>query len=67
MKLRIANRPSLVRDTSNGAVINTDEAALAEARKRKEAAQRKQDEIQELKQDVADLKHMLGEIIKRLN
>lgn len=63
----IENRPSLRRDMSNGAVINTDDTAFLKAVKAAEAAKRKSNEIQDLKDDVKELKQLMQTIIERLN
>jgi len=65
MKVRILDHDNLVKDTVSKAVINTDEIALDRARRRKEAAARKTDEIEELKQDVTEIKSLLKQLLDR--
>ena len=65
MKVGIEGHNSLVRDTSNMAVINTDSSALEAARRRQKEAQDKANELQQLKDDVAELKQMMKEVLKK--
>lgn len=67
MKVNIENRPGLQRDISSGAVINTDNAAYEKALRAQELAKAKQNEIEDLKQDVKELKQLMQTIIERLN
>ena len=67
MKVNIENRPGLQRDISSGAVINTDNAAYEKALRAQELAKTKQNEIEDLKQDVKELKQLMQTIIERLN
>ena len=65
MKVGIEGHNSLVRDTNNMAVINTDSSALEAARRRQKEAQDKANELQQLKDDVAELKQMMKEVLKK--
>ena len=65
MKVGIEGHNSLVRDTSNMAIINTDNSALEAARRRQIEAQNKVNEMQQLKDDVAELKQMMKEVLKK--
>ena len=67
MKVNIQNRPGLQRDMNSGAVINTDNTAYQKALKAKLAAENKEKELQSIKDDVAELKDLMNQIIKRLN
>jgi len=66
-RVNIQDRPGLQRDISSGAVINTDNTAYAKALKAQELAKAKQHEIDDLKQDVKELKQLMQTIIERLN
>ncbi|MBI19538.1 MAG: hypothetical protein CMB73_03075 [Euryarchaeota archaeon] len=66
-RVNIQDRPGLQRDISSGAVINTDNTAYAKALKAQELAKAKQNEIEDLKQDVKELKQLMQTIIERLN
>ena len=65
MKVGIEGHNSLVRDTNNMAIINTDSSALEAARRRQQEAQNKADEMKQLKDDVAELKQMMKEVLKK--
>ena len=65
MKVGIEVHNSLVRDTNNMAIINTDSSALEAARRRQIEAQNKANELQQLKDDVAELKQMMKEVLKK--
>tara|TARA_Y100001938_G_C7973734_1_gene370692 strand:+ start:205 stop:408 length:204 start_codon:yes stop_codon:yes gene_type:complete len=65
MKVGIEGHNSLVRDTNNMAIINTDSSALEAARRRQREAQNKENELQQLKDDVAELKQMMKEVLKK--
>tara|TARA_B100000927_G_scaffold243198_2_gene205137 strand:- start:1889 stop:2092 length:204 start_codon:yes stop_codon:yes gene_type:complete len=65
MKVGIEGHNSLVRDIHNMAIINTDSSALEAARRRQQEAQSKADEMKQLKEDVAELKLMMKEVLKK--
>ena len=65
MKVGIEGHNSLVRDTNNMAIINTDSSALEAARRRQKEAQDKANELQQLKDDDAELKQMMKEVLKK--
>ena len=67
MKVGIENKPGLVRDTTNMAVINTDRNALETAREKQRKAALEKQEIQDLKNDVAELKQMIQRLINGNN
>ena len=67
MKVNIENRPGLQRDMNSGAVINTDNTAYQRALNAKLAAEKKEEELQSIKNDVQELKDLMNQIIKRLN
>ena len=67
MKVKIENSSGLIRDTSNMAVINTDRNALEAAREKQRRAALDKQEIQDLKNDVAELKQMIRDLINGNN
>lgn len=67
MKVKIENSTGLIRDTSNMAVINTDRNALEAAREKQRRAALDKQEIQDLKNDVAELKQMIRDLINGNN
>ena len=67
MKVNIQNRPSLQRDLNSGAIINTDSTAYHKALNAKMMAEQKENELQEIKNEVQDLKILINKIIERLS
>ena len=64
--LQVKDRPELVKDDVTKAVLNTDATALDAYRKRREAQREVKtmcDEIDDIKNDIADIKSLLKEII----
>ena len=67
MRVGIEGSKGLQRDTGNMAVINTDSSALEAAKRRQQQAALNKQEIQELKNDVAELKQMIQRLINGNN
>jgi vacuolar-type H+-ATPase subunit D/Vma8 len=67
MRVNIKNRPGLQRDINSGAVINTDITAYQKALNAKAAAEQKENELQDIKNEVQDLKILMNKIIERLS
>ena len=70
--VKIENMNGLARDLSSHAVISTSVEAFDEYQRRKALASQKtnelkkqQEEIDMLKRDIGEIKHMLQEILKR--
>jgi|TARA_B110000444_G_C18811804_1_gene583004 hypothetical protein len=61
-KKKIIGSPDLVKDTSTGAVINTNTNAFAKRRQQMQLAQEKDNKLVQLENDVAELK----KIVKKL-
>jgi len=64
--LQVKDRPDLVKDDVTKAVLNTDTASLDAYRKRREAQREVKtmcEEIDDIKNDIADIKSLLKEII----
>lgn len=64
--LEVEGHPGLVRDKNTGVVLNTNEAEVAAARARKKAWKEKQKELEELKNDVSELKDMMKQILEKI-
>ena len=60
----VEGHPGLARNKSTGAIININSSEMAQARKRKKIWQTQQNEIQELKSDVTEIKTMLKRLIE---
>jgi hypothetical protein len=69
--LKVEGHENLVRDTSSKAIINTNKNAYEVAKRRAEEAQRQRDvmretarEINTLKCEMHEIKHLLQELVK---
>ena len=51
----------------NGVVLNVNDDEIEAAKKRKELMRQKDKEINELKDEVSDIKKMLTQIVEKLN
>lgn len=60
------NAPGFGRDPETGAIININTSAIGMAKKAKENRNRQKQEIEQLKQDVNDIKSLLTQIIEKL-
>lgn len=63
---RVKDKEHLVKDESNGAIINTDRDGYLAYKQRKITMKSRQDEITELKTEVFELKGMMKELMGRL-
>ena len=70
--LKVEGHDNLVRDTSSKAIINTNKNAYEVAKRRAEEAQRQRDvmretarEINTLKCEMHEIKHLLQELVKK--
>ena len=70
--LKVEGHDNLVRDTSSKAIINTNKNAYEVAKRRAEEAQRQRDEMREtareintLKCEMHEIKHLLQELVKK--
>jgi hypothetical protein len=63
---RIEGQPSLVRDDSNMAVINTDSSSLRRSKRLKERYKSQDSEINILRQEVNDMKDILLQINEKM-
>lgn len=61
--LQVENNPSLVREKSTRAVINTDDEAYYKYMEKKAHLSKKDEEIKNLKHEVEDLKQMVEKLI----
>lgn len=60
----VAGHDSLARDPATGAIVNINKAELEQARQRKAQRSIQKNEINQLKNDVADLKVMIAKLIE---
>jgi len=62
----VEDNPKLVRDNYSKAIINTDSEAYDAYMKRKKKAIEKENELQNLKKEVSEIKDLLIQIAKKV-
>lgn len=62
---KVDGHPGLIKN-EDGIVLNTNESEIEQARARKRARREAQKEIDDLKQDVSELKDMMRQLIEKL-
>ncbi len=67
MRKKVEGHNHLVKDEFSKAVINTDTDAYALYKKRRTLMQTKNNEIQELKSEVTELKIMMTQVLEKCN
>ena len=67
MYKNVEGHSNLVRDTSTGAILNINKEEIGAARKRKLERRQKEQEFDNLKDEVGDIKKMLTQIIEKLD
>ena len=66
MKVRVGNHPGLVKDTRSGAIINTNKEEMQAAKTRKANRLREAQRLDQLENDISELKGLLKEIVGKL-
>jgi len=67
MFLKVKGHEGYVKNTETGVVLNVNKEEIEAARKRKALRQQQEQDINNLKNEVSDIKTMLGTIIEKLN
>jgi hypothetical protein len=65
--INVAGENSLVRDKESGAILNTNKGEIYQAKARKKAKTQAKHELDNLKQDVSDMKIMLSKILEKID
>ena len=65
--VKVQGHNGYVRDKSNGAILNINNEEIEAAKRRKAERLNKDKEINELKNEVSDIKKMLTQIVEKLN
>ena len=65
--IKVENLPGYVRDTLTGAILNTNVEEIRAAKARKAAKEKEKEDINNLKNEVSDIKLMLNTIIEKLD
>jgi len=61
---KVQGHAHLVRDNNTGAILNTDSTGITQARHRKKAWKDQQEELVQLRSDVAMMKQMLQQLLE---
>ena len=67
MFLKVEGHEGYFRDTNTGAILNVNKEEIEAARKRKALRQQQKQDINNLNNEVSDIKKMLGTIIEKLD
>ena len=67
MFVKVDGHEGYVKNTETGVVLNVNKAEIEAARKRKALKKQQEEDINNLKNEVSDIKNMLGEIIEKLD
>jgi hypothetical protein len=72
MFVRIKNDPTLIRDTTNRALLNTDVEGLEKykaqrllAKKRLQEQEEMKNKVEKLEQDISEIKNLLQQLVTR--
>jgi len=65
--VKVEGETGLVRDNNSGAILNVNHSELENARKRKALRRQQNEDINNLKTEVSDIKKMLIQIIEKLD
>lgn len=62
---KVENEETLRRDSENNAILETDMSSLELYRRRREQVKLKDNEIQEMKEEIANLKDLVQQLINK--
>ena len=62
--VKVKGFESLRRDTSSGAIVNTNTNEMKQARIRKSSWKKQQNEIKQLRNDLSEMKELLNQMIE---
>lgn len=65
-KVKVEGQDGLVRDTKSGAILNINSTEVEQARERKKLRRQKDKELEDLKNEVGEIKDLLHKLIERL-
>ena len=65
--IKVEGHTNLIRDNNSGAVLNINKNDISAARKRKLERRQKEQQFEDLKNEVGDIKNMLTKIIEKLD
>jgi len=65
MLVRVQDYSDLRRDSESGAIINTNREGASAARKAKEAALKKNNRLEQVESELAEIKEMLKQLLEK--
>jgi len=65
--VKVENNSSLVRDKASGAIVNINSEEISRAKKRKYKASQERKEIESLRDEVKEMKHLLMKVLEEKN
>lgn len=65
-RINVEGHSNLVRDTNSGAILNINKSEVEIARARKEARRQKDRELEDLKNEVSEIKDLLHKLIEKM-
>ena len=65
--LKVKGHGGYIKDMNTGVVLNVNNSEIEQAKIRKKQKQQQRNEIDELKNEVGDIKKMLTQIVEKLN
>ena len=65
--LKIEGHEGYVKDPNSGVVLNVNQEEIDAAKKRRSLRKQQEEDINNLKNEVSDIKNMLGKIIEKLD
>jgi hypothetical protein len=63
--IKVDGQPSLVRDRNSGAIININTTEFEKARLAKQVKKRQEQKLQDLENDVIEIKSLLRQLIEK--
>ena len=63
--IKVEGHPDLVRDPGSGAIININTGDIEKARLAKQAKKRQEQELQDLKHEVSEIKILLRQLLEK--
>jgi hypothetical protein len=64
MEIKIEDNKDLIKDTTSGAVLNTNMSGYAAAKRRRLYKQQREDDINSIREELAELKGMLRSLLE---
>ena len=65
--IKVEGHSGLVRDQETGAILNINKTEVEQARERKKLRKQKEQELQDLKNDVSEMKQLLAQLVEKYN